>query len=187
MITNILLGLTLLITLGLSATMHYMLKYNRNFLKQIQSIRGTLLDMIELGEEAPLFRSIDESGKKVIAKKLFYEKNTLLFFGHSECPACKGILKHIQKIEQSYDINIIVVNRDTQFDDTSFKKLLNDEIYYIRQSFIADTYRIQTTPSVFLIENGVVKANTVLKDSNTLFNLLLNEKRKTSLNQSLSS
>ncbi len=54
---------------GLSATMHYMLKYNRNFLKQIQSIRGTLLDMIELGEEAPLFRSIDESGKKVIAKE----------------------------------------------------------------------------------------------------------------------
>lgn len=188
MITNALLLLTLLVTLGLTMSMHYMLKYNRNFLKQIQSIRGTLLEMIEVGQEAPLFRTMDQSGRKVVAKKLFSEKSTLLFFAHSECPACKGILKHIQKVEQNYDINIVVINRDTLFDDSNLKKLLNDNIYYVRETFIASSYRIQSTPSVFLIDaGGVVKSTTVLKDVDTLFNMLLNENRKNRFGEALSS
>lgn len=178
MIYNVLLVLTLLITVSLSFSMYYMLKYNRNFLKQIQSIRGTLLEMIEVGEEAPLFRAMDQAGRKVVATKLFKDKNTLLLFTHSECPACKGILKNLDKITNNYDLNVIVINRDKQFDDTELKKVVPNEAFYLREEFIATTYRVQSTPSVFLIENGKVKSTTVLRSENMLFNLLLNEKSK---------
>lgn len=178
MIIQTLLLLVLLVTMGLTVSMYHMLKYNRNFLKQIQSIRGTLLEMIEIGEEAPLFRVYDESKRKVVASKIFNEKNTLLFFAHSQCPACKVVLQHIKKVEENYDINIVVINRDTQFSDDEIKALLPERVYYIRESFIASSYRVQTTPSVFLIEKGKVKMTTVLKDVNTLYNILLDENRK---------
>lgn len=185
MIIKTLLLIILVITMCISVTLYHMLKYNRNFLKQIQSIRGTLLEMLEIGEEAPLFRIHDEKNRKVVASQLFKEKNTLLFFAHSQCTGCKDALKQIKKIDENYDLNIVVINRDTQFDDSEIKKLLPDSVYYIRESFIATSYRVQSTPSIFIIEDGKVKLTTVLKDTNMLFNSLLDEKTKDHLKLSV--
>lgn len=185
MIIKTLILIILVITMCISITLYHMLKYNRNFLKQIQSIRGTLLEMLEIGEEAPLFRIHDDKDRKVIASQLFNEKNTLLFFAHSQCPGCKDALKQMRKIDENYDINIVVINKDTQFDDSEIKKLLPDNVYYIREDFIATSYRVQSTPSIFLIEDGKVKLSTVLKDTNMLFNSLLDEKKKDQLKLSV--
>lgn len=51
--TEILLSITLVLLLGVTAVLYYMLKYNRNFLNQIQTINGLRLKGVSVGEEAP--------------------------------------------------------------------------------------------------------------------------------------
>lgn len=175
---TVLLSIILLSTTLIAGVLYYMLKYNRNFLNKIQSIRGTVLEMIEVGEYAPLFRVIDENNNKIVANHIFKEKSTLLIFAHSQCDACKELLKNLKKIESHYDINIIVNNRDILFDDSELKALLPNSVYYLREEFLANTYQVKSTPTVFLVKDHRVAAAKVVSKSSTLFNMLLDEKPK---------
>ncbi len=175
---NLLISMILLMILCLSVVLFYMLKYNRNFLKQIQSIRGTVLDMLEVGEYAPLFRSVDDNGNRIIAKDLFREKSTLLIFAHSQCSTCKEVVKQLNKIEKNYDINIIVNNRDTLFDDSELKSHLPKSVHYLREEFLSSTYLVQSTPTVFLIKEERIAASALITKPQTLLNMLLDERTK---------
>ena len=178
MIINILISIILVMILCLSLVLFYMLKYNRNFLKQIQSIRGTVLGMLEVGEYAPLFRSVDEQGNRIVAKNLYREKSTLLIFAHSQCSACKEVVKQLSKIEKNYDINIIVNNRDTLFDDSELKSHIPKNVHYLREEFLASTYLVQSTPTVFLIKDERIAASALVTKPQTLLNMLLDERSK---------
>ncbi|MGG4166478.1 redoxin domain-containing protein [Rossellomorea vietnamensis] len=178
MITNILLTVNLFILLSALVIIFYMLKYNSNFLKQIQSIKGIQFDTLAIGEKAPAFRLNDYMGNKIITKDLFYSKNTLMLFINTKCPTCKQLLKHFNVITNTYDINILIVNTDEVFDDSEIINLLPKSARYIRSSQVATNYFIYTAPTAALIENGNVKILNKVQHYNELFNMLISEKNK---------
>lgn len=178
MITNLLLTATLILLLGVSAVLYFMLKYNSNFLKQIQSIKGLQLETLATGDEAPLFRVHDVNGNKVIAKKIFNENNTLLLFINTNCPTCKNILEKLTNIENNYDLNVIVINNDEIFEDSEVQKLVPESVFYIRASHITTTYLIQKTPTAIIVEDGLVKVSNQVTHINSLLNMLITENPK---------
>lgn len=178
MIIHAMLTVILILLLVVSTILYFMLKYNSNFLKQIQNIKGLQLETLSPGEEAPLFRVHDTSGNKVVAKKLFYNKNTLLLFINSSCPTCKTIVENLYSIDKHYDLNILVINNDELFDDNKVKALLPKSVTYIRASHIPMTYFIQSTPTVILVEKGLIKMINQVTNSNVLLNMLITEKIK---------
>lgn len=136
---------------------YYLLKYNSNFLKQIQSIKGIQFDLLEIGQEAPPFRVLDRNGKRVISKHVFERQHTLLLFIHTKCPKCKTILESLGKIESHYDINIMLINGDEMSDDQEIIKSLSKSIIYIRATHLPTTYLVQNTPTAMIIEKGIVR------------------------------
>ncbi|MBR7796080.1 MAG: conjugal transfer protein TraF [Bacillota bacterium] len=178
MIMDVMITVILVLLIAVLGILYYMLKYNSNFLKQIQSIKGIQFNTLDIGEESPLFRVMDDNGKKVIAKQLFYNKNTLILFVNSKCPICKSILGKVDLINDNYDLNIIVINNDESLDDSLIKKLLPLSITYIRSVYITTAYHVYTTPMGVLIENGKVKQYSKISDFYVLNNMLVSEKGK---------
>ncbi|WP_143286851.1 TlpA family protein disulfide reductase [Caenibacillus caldisaponilyticus] len=173
---NIILMVILILLVGELGIFYYFLKYNSNFLKQIQSIRGIQFSTLELGRNAPLFRVFAENGNKVVAKELFKKKNTLLLFISTNCPVCKSFLPHLKKITENYDINFILINHDTLNDDTHIKKALNNELYYIRSSHVSQIYLIHAVPHAILVNTkGKIELSSPLSNINSLFNMLINQ------------
>jgi thiol-disulfide isomerase/thioredoxin len=179
MLNNILITLILIILVGVLVVLYYMLKYNSNFLKQIQSIKGIQFNTLDIGQEAPLFRIYDNERRRIVAKELFYnDKNTLILFVNSLCPLCKAILKKIDIIQNNYNLNILVINNDETLDDSEVKNMLKSSIIYIRSSYISTAYKVYTTPLGVLIEKGKVKQYSKVSNFNLLNNLLITEEHK---------
>jgi thiol-disulfide isomerase/thioredoxin len=178
MIDQALLFAVLVLLMAVLVILYYMLKYNSNFLKQIQSIKGIQLDTLSVGEEAPNFRVMDEKSNRFISKKSFYEKNTLMIFISTKCPTCKAIIDKLDRIDNHYDFNIVLINTDEVNDDTHIKNVLSDNITYIKAPNIATSYFIYVTPTAVLIEKGKIKMINKVNGFNELTNLLINEERK---------
>lgn len=174
--TEILLSITLVLLLGVTAVLYYMLKYNRNFLNQIQTINGLRLKGVSVGEEAPPFRVFDVNRKRIVSKELFSKKNTLILFVNTLCPTCKNILEDLPKISSHYDLNILVVNNDEIGNDTSVRERLPHNVTYIRSSNLPSIYFVQATPTACIIEDEKIKSIQQLIHINQLYNQLLSEK-----------
>lgn len=175
--TNFILVLILVLLVGELGVLYYFLKYNSNFLKQIQSIRGVQFSRLEPGNPAPLFRTFSENGNKVIAKQLFSEKNTLLLFISTNCPICKTLLPNLEKITNNYDINFILINGDNVSDDNHIKSTLTKNLTYIRSPQITKTYFVNTVPHAVLVNgNGKIELSSKLSNISSLFNMLINER-----------
>ncbi|MEI5907649.1 thioredoxin family protein [Bacillus spongiae] len=178
MLDSILLSIILVILVATLGILYYMLKYNSNFLKQIQSLKGVQFDTLNVGEEAPMFRVMDEGGKRFVSKKEFYDKNTLLLFMNTKCHTCKAIIDKLDIIVKNYDLNIVAINNDEVFDDSEVKKALPDSVKYIRASHISMSYYVYVTPTVVLIEKGKIKMTNKVSNFNSLLNMLITEKNK---------
>ncbi|GIO27416.1 TlpA family protein disulfide reductase [Ornithinibacillus bavariensis] len=157
--------------------LYFFLKYNSNFLKQIQSIKGIQLDSLDIGEKAPSFRTFSETGEKVISKEMFSKKRTLILFINTNCPTCKSLLADINSISSDYDINFLLINSDNVSNDDHITKQLDDSIIYIRSNQITSLYFIRNVPHGVLIdESSTIILSNYIKNINVLNNMLLNEK-----------
>lgn len=173
---DIVLVLVLVLLTAELGILYYILKYNSNFLKQIQSIKGIQLDTMDIGEKAPFFRSFSENGVKVLSKELFSERKTFILFIKTSCPICKSLLEDYNHISENYDINFLLINSDELSNDDLITKQLNKNITYIRSNQITSLYLIRTVPHGILIDTeGVVELSTHVKNVNVLHNMFLSE------------
>ncbi|GGA77321.1 TlpA family protein disulfide reductase [Ornithinibacillus halotolerans] len=157
--------------------LYYILKYNSNFLKQIQSIKGIQLETLDIGDQAPFFRTFSNNGDKIISKNIISKKRTFILFINTNCPTCKSLLGDLNSISSNYDINFLLINSDNLSNDAHITKQLNDNIIYIRSNQITSLYFIRTVPHGVLIdENGTVVLSSYIKNMHVLNNMLLNEK-----------
>ncbi|MBB2479816.1 redoxin domain-containing protein [Bacillus sp. APMAM] len=157
--------------------LYYFVKFNKNFLKQIKSVNGLEFATLHIGQMAPLFRTFDENGNKVISKHLFNEKHTVLLFISTHCPKCKALLQQIENAIPKYDINFVIINSDENAEDSHIKSLLKGKFTYVRSSQISQLYFIQNVPYAVVIDNdGKVELSSYLSNINSLYNLLINQK-----------
>lgn len=156
--------------------LYYFLKYNSNFLKQIQSIKGIQLDALDIGDKAPFFREYSNNKEKVIAKDLFKENKTFVLFISTNCPVCKSLLGDMNVIAMKYDLNFLVINSDNLSNDDHVTKQLSDRITYIRSNQIPSLYFIRKVPHAMMIdEQGQIVLTSYVSNPNALYNMLLNE------------
>ena len=157
---------------------YYFIKFHSGFVKNIQGINGIQFSTLQIGQRAPLFRTYDETGNKVISKDLFSKKKTLLLFINTQCPKCKAILADLNKITSYYDLNTVIINSDQAGDDSVIKSKLNDKITYIRSLQIAQAYYVQNVPYAVVIDyEGKIELNNNLSNIDSLINLLINQKK----------
>lgn len=174
---DLVLLIVILLLTAVLGVLYYFIKFNINFLKQIQSINGIHLDSLEIGQKAPLFRTYDVHGEKVITKKIFSNRNTLMLFISTNCPTCKSLLPKLKKLASNYNINFLIINSDELSNDAYIsQKVDSNNIIYIRSSSITSLYFIRNVPFGILIdEDGTILLSNYIQGKNVLYNMLLNE------------
>lgn len=175
--TNVLFGIILLLLVVELGVIYYFVKYQSFFLTQIRSMKGVEVKSLDIGNHAPLFRTFDEGGNKVVLKELFGEKKTFLLFIKTTCPICKSLLPNLQDIQNHYDLNFLLINSDNTDDDHEIVEVLSDKITYIRAPQIVESYFLSQYPYAMLIDtNGKIELHNRLQSVNSLRNMLINEK-----------
>jgi thiol-disulfide isomerase/thioredoxin len=175
------LTLNLVLLLLVLLIIYYLIKYNSNFLKQIQSIKEFNLDTLEIGQKAPAFRTFGMKGEKVVSKQIFQKQKTLILFVNSSCPKCKSLVQNLDSIYKNYALNFLVINTDEIYDDSGIINTLPDGITYIRSSHISMTYFVHVTPTAMIIsKEGVIELNSKIHKIQELINLLISQERKVS-------
>ncbi|MBN6205683.1 redoxin domain-containing protein [Ralstonia pickettii] len=139
------------------------------------------LENLNIGEKAPLFRTYNEKGIKVIAKNLYNKRKTLILFISTNCPVCKEILTDIKNVTSNYDLNFLIINSDELSNDKHItEKIDHSKVNYIRSNQITSLYFIRNVPYGLLIdERGIISLSNYIKDVNVLYNMLLNEQINT--------
>lgn len=178
---DLVLLIVILLLTAVLGVLYYFIKFNINFLKQIQSINGIHLDNLEIGQKAPFFRTYSDKGEKVIAKNLFSNRNTLMLFISTNCPTCKSLLPDLKTLSSNYNINFAIINSDELSNDAHIsEKVDSSNIIYIRSNSITSLYFIQNVPfGVLIDEGGTILLSNYIKGTNVLYNMLLNENSNT--------
>ncbi|GIN87316.1 hypothetical protein J6TS2_37020 [Heyndrickxia sporothermodurans] len=180
-IYNISLISLILLSLGQLVLIFFLARYIGNFIRKIESINGIEIGTLQIDQIAPAFRENDHNGDKIISNEILSTNNTLLLFINTNCPTCKSLLPELHRIKKKYSINLILVNTDEQHEDNSIVNHLNEEIIYIRSNKLMRLYSITTVPYGILInEDKTIQQISELKNSNGLWNMLLNVERKAS-------
>lgn len=160
--------------------LYYFVKYNSNFLNQIQSINGVQFETLAIGDHAPFFRTYNTKGHKVVAKRIFESNKTLIIFISTGCPTCKSILEHLETITSKYNLNFILINGDNISNDDHIQSKVNhlENLSYIRSTQITSLYNVRIVPYIVLLnQEGIVQISSQVNDVNSVYNALINEEQ----------
>ncbi|MFD2170036.1 redoxin domain-containing protein [Tumebacillus lipolyticus] len=153
-------------------------RYIGNFMNKIRGFRGIEFGTLEVGDKAPTFRKHDYQERPVVLSQLVAEKKTVLMFVNTDCPTCKSILPQLGSILSTYDLHLIMINKDNQSNDEAITSLLPESVLYLRSPQIVEAYEISKVPfGVLINQQGIIEQHSVLSDINVLRNMLLQEKR----------
>jgi len=146
------------------------------FLNNIRSIRGIQLGGFEVGDEVPLFREYDIHQNKVSLRDLLQSKKVLLLFISSQCPTCKEIVPHLNKVVQTFDVHLVLINTDNTHDDRAITSQLTDNVFYIRSPYISESYFVNKVPYAMIVsQEGKLESQILVKDFKGLWNMLISE------------
>ncbi|WP_113927171.1 redoxin domain-containing protein [Bacillus sp. P14.5] len=154
----------------------YLARYIGEFMSKIESINGIKVGSLQEGQTVPNFRELDSQGRKVVSKD-FFNKRSILLFVNTNCATCKEVIPEIDRIINTYKIQVLVINTDENHDDVIIRKNLGDRVSYMRSNKITQLYSITKVPYALIIEENEVKAAGELKNKGSLWNLLINENR----------
>ncbi|MDM5299708.1 redoxin domain-containing protein [Bacillus pumilus] len=172
--TDILLIIVLLIVIAQLAVVFLLARFIGKFMNKIKTLEGIELKEMDVGDQAPLFRSYTHLGEKVILKEFLQtESPVMLFFVNSTCMTCKSILADMRHQFLNEDHQFIFINGDEQADDTSLLELLPDRAVYTRSAQIMELYGVNVVPQAILInEHGVILQKKALQNAKQFQQLL---------------
>ncbi len=180
-IYNISLITLIILSLGQLVLIFFLARYIGAFIRKIESVNGIKIGTLQLDQIAPAFREYNHRGEKVISTELFSNHRTLLLFINTNCPTCKTLLPELRNIKRHYDINLVLVNTDEQHEDSLIVNHVSEDMIYLRSNKLMRLYSITTVPYGILInEDKKIEQISEMKNSNSLWNLLLNVDRKVS-------
>lgn len=157
----------------------YLARYIGEFMSKIESVNGIKVGSLQEGQTVPNFRELDNQGRKIVSKDFFNERSILLFI-NTNCATCKEVIPEIERINNTYKIQVLVINTDENHDDSIIRKILGERVSYMRSNKITQLYSITKVPYAFIIDENEVKAAGELKNKGSLWNLLINEDRMVS-------
>ncbi|SMO65616.1 peroxiredoxin family protein [Melghirimyces algeriensis] len=135
-----------------------LLRYLGSFINKIREIPGIRMQGLQSGEKAPVFEKNDEQGRLVDLKGLLREKNVLLLFINTQCPACKSSIQDLHSLKSRQDFHLVVINGDAEKDDREIVAALPPEVYYLRAPEVASDYWVQSVPySVLVNQRGMIE------------------------------
>jgi thiol-disulfide isomerase/thioredoxin len=111
-----------------------------------------------VGQDYPKFEILDDKGQKTKVEKAVKGKKYLLIdFWASWCVPCRKEIPNLKDLYAKYqDKGLQIVSVSIDRSDAAWKKALNDEKLPwpngIDKSGIADSYRMQAIPAMFLVD-----------------------------------
>ncbi len=120
------------------------------------SLSGPAL-AVEVGEVAPPFKGLDESGHEVSFPAVIDGKPTILFFWATWCPYCKAFMPYLEQIKKDYgdDINVVMINHKERGagDPAAYIKALDFEVAAVMDGdSIGDTYIVDFIPGLMIAD-----------------------------------
>jgi cytochrome oxidase Cu insertion factor (SCO1/SenC/PrrC family) len=176
---NILLFAISIIVIFQTLVIFYLARYIGEFISKIESVNGIKVGSLQEGQAAPNFRELDSQGRKVVSKD-FLGKRSILLFINTNCATCKEVIPEIEKIKNTYNLQVLVINTDENHDDSIIREILGERVSYIRSNKITQLYSITKVPYALIIDENEVKAASELKNKESVWNLLINEDRMVS-------
>ncbi|WP_027409857.1 TlpA family protein disulfide reductase [Anoxybacteroides tepidamans] len=182
MLSNTLLFLVLLLLLFQSYIIYSIIKLVRTFLAEIRAVKGIQFGSLQNGDKAPLFRTLDYRGRKIILKEILKQKKALLLFISSTCPTCKRVLKELNTIGNQSSFRILLINNDESNNDEYILENINESILYIKAPYLFNTYKINITPYLYLInQSEEIEISMEIKNVKELRPILINENFKATI------
>jgi methylamine dehydrogenase accessory protein MauD len=172
--------ITLLLVLCQLVVIFFLIKTMGNFLREIRSFRGLKIGGLGIGDPAPLFRTFDSLGNKVILKKLYEHNGAVLVFINSTCSTCKTLIPEFVKINKYYDINLVVIN-SSENESNNISQVMFSNVTYIQSLEIAKSYSINKVPQIYFINNeGAIVQEGMISNKDHLWNYFVTQKRNVS-------
>ncbi|OQP04956.1 thioredoxin fold domain-containing protein [Geobacillus thermoleovorans] len=176
MISNTLLLLVMILLLIQSYIIYSIIKLVRTFLSEIRTIKGIQFGSLQNGDKAPAFRALDYQGKKVVLKEILEQQKVLLLFISSTCSTCKRVVKELPNISNRANFKIMLINNDESNNDQLVLENINESIIYIKAAYLFNTYKVNNTPYVYLInQSEEIEISTGIKNPKELSLMLIDE------------
>jgi thiol-disulfide isomerase/thioredoxin len=110
---------------------------------------------VEVGEVAPAFTGLDESGHEVNFPAVIDGKPTILLFWATWCPYCKAFMPYLKQIKKDYGdkINIVMINHKERGvgDPVAYIKSLDFPVVAVLNGdSIGDAYTVDFIPGLMI-------------------------------------
>ncbi len=112
---------------------------------------------IEVGDAAPAFTGLDESGDEVGFPTVIDGKPTVMLFWATWCPYCKAFMPYLEQIQKDYgegQINVVMINHKErgEGDAGAYIRALDfDVIAVLDGDAIGDAYGVDFIPGLMIV------------------------------------
>ncbi len=166
-ISNYLLWVVLIIQ---TLFIFYLTKLIVNFLNRFRLVGNSIQEIrLEVGQEAPLFRSKNHLGE-VVKLKDGSQRYTLLIFGSKSCSSCSEVIKNVSSQINNRNLRVFIIYNS---DSVNEEVHPTEKVHHIYSSDIFENYYVSKVPHIFLIDpSGMIKVSKVIKHSSELLGII---------------